>query len=152
MSDTFTAVIRALNDFLYPEPDFEGMPIEHIDAELKRSGIDPMPLARKLQLAVAKQVSSVKLSKARELRERLLRFLDSAADAQTLRQVRDVIEKTREELLGDIQARLADPALGISAAYFRKLEQVSKADLETFLADITALERITHCTDAENRA
>ena len=120
--------LRALHEFLLePEEDVRAIPLEKIEAELKKEGIDTDPLVRDIRKRLARARGAETLEKARAERAEILGKLAAGATA--------AVRRTRDETIALIKT-LSQSYPALAAVQFRKLEAFTDEDLERLLQDM----------------
>lgn len=123
-------MLDALFDFIEgSEEDLRQMPIEKVEEELGRAGIDPTSIIDKALEMLAAARAEIHLQRARDQRERL-EHLQRHVGEKSLSD--DEIRQRYQRVVGQSQA----------AAAFRKFEGASARDQESALEDLGLLDKM----------
>lgn len=131
--EKYSDILRLLHDFfLDEEVDVTLLPLENINAELAKEGIDTKSLISDTITKITKVKTQKRLATARAKRSKLQEL---AAIKDKTGSFSNVKQKLLE-IISDINK--SEPKL--ASMYFRKLEEVDEEDLQSILEDLLMLE------------
>lgn len=135
-------ILESLYEFLEGVPEDVGsLPIDRVLKDLKKAGIDTAPLLSLVRdrLAAARAVEI--LASAREERARI----DELARGRSVTEGSSLRERARSGL-----EALSSKRPELAAAYWRKFDSASDADLESVLEDLALLDQLKN-EDGDDR-
>lgn len=128
-------ILEALYEFLEgPSEDVGSVPVERVLKDLKKDNIDPAPLVKLVRERLAVARAAEVLAKARVERARISALVGQRFSG-------DASSSLRERALRGLQG-LSARKPEFAAAYWRKFESASEADLESILTDLALLDQL----------
>ena len=128
-------ILEDLYEFLEgPAEDVASVPIERVLKDLKKDDVDPAPLVRLVRERLAATLAAEVLAKARVERARISSLAGQRFSGETSASLRD-------RALRGLQG-LSTRQPEFAAAYWRKFESASEADLESIVTDLALLDQL----------
>lgn len=128
-------ILENLYEFLEgPAEDVRSVPIERVLKDLKKDNVDPGPLMQLVRDRLAAARATEVLAKARAERARIGGLASQRISGEASPSLRD---RALRGLQG-LSARKPEAV----AAYWRKFESASEADLESILTDLALLDQL----------